>query len=83
MWMLKKNKVRVKVYNTGENIDEEDLVRVWNRFYKVDESRNRADGGTGIGLSFVKAIMTNYKNEYGVVNKENGVEFYFDLNLKI
>lgn len=80
---VEKNKVRVKVYNTGENIDEEDLVRVWNRFYKVDESRNRADGGTGIGLSFVKAIMTNYKNEYGVVNKENGVEFYFDLNLKI
>ena len=80
---VEKNKVIVKVYNTGENIDEEDLVRVWNRFYKVDESRNRADGGTGIGLSFVKAIMTNYKNEYGVVNKENGVEFYFDLNLKI
>ena len=52
-------------------------------FYKVDESRNRADGGTGIGLSFVKAIMTNYKNEYGVINKDNGVEFYFELDLKI
>ena len=44
---------------------------------------NRDDGGTGIGLSFVKAIMNNYKNEYGVVNKENGVEFYFDLDLEI
>ncbi len=80
---IEKNKVRVKVFNTGINIKEEDLARIWNRFYKVDESRNRADGGTGIGLSFVKAIMTNYKNDYGVINKENGVEFYFDLDLKI
>ena len=80
---IEKNKVRVKVFNTGDNIKEEDLNRIWNRFYKADESRNRADGGTGIGLSFVKAIMNNYKNDYGVVNKENGVEFYFDLDLKI
>ena len=80
---VEKNKVRIKVFNTGINIKEEDLTRIWNRFYKVDESRNRADGGTGIGLSFVKAIMSNYKNAYGVVNKDNGVEFYFDLDLKI
>ena len=80
---VEKNKVKVKVFNTGINIKEEDLTRIWNRFYKVDESRNRADGGTGIGLSFVKAIMTNYKNEYGVVNKDDGVEFYFELDLKI
>ena len=74
---VEKNKVRIKVFNTGVNIKEEDLTRIWNRFYKVDESRNRADGGTGIGLSFVKAIMSNYKNDYGVINKDNGVEFYF------
>ena len=79
---IEKGKVRVKVFNTGKNIKEEDLARIWNRFYKVDESRNRQDGGTGIGLSFVKAIMTNYKNDYGVINKENGVEFYFELGLK-
>ena len=80
---IEKNKVRIKVFNTGINIKEEDLTRIWNRFYKVDESRNRADGGTGIGLSFVKAIMSNYKNDYGVINKEDGVEFYFELDLKI
>ena len=80
---IEKGKVIVKVFNTGKNIKEEDLARIWNRFYKVDESRNRQDGGTGIGLSFVKAIMTNYKNDYGVINKENGVEFYFELGLKI
>ena len=78
---IEKNKVRVKIFNTGENIAEEHINRIWNRFYKVDESRNRKDGGTGIGLSFVKAIMNNYGNRYGVTNKEDGVEFYFDLDL--
>ena len=76
------NKVRISVFNTGKNIREEDLNRIWNRFYKVDESRNRDDGGTGIGLSFVKAVMSNYGNNYGVINKDDGVEFYFDLDLK-
>ena len=78
-----KNKVRVKVFNTGKQIPEEHLNRIWNRFYKMDESRNRKDGGTGIGLAFVKAIMNNYGNRYGVVNREDGVEFYFELELKI
>lgn len=78
---IEKNKVRVKIFNTGENIAEEHINRIWNRFYKVDESRNRTDGGTGIGLSFVKAIMNNYGNRYGVTNKDDGVEFYFDLDL--
>ncbi len=80
---VEKNTVRISVFNTGDNIEEENLNRIWNRFYKADESRNREDGGTGIGLSLVKAIMNNYKKDYGVVNKENGVEFYFDLDLVI
>ena len=75
------NKVCVKVFNTGEHIKEEDLDRIWNRFYKVDESRNRSAGGTGIGLAFVKAIMNNYDNKYGVNNVDAGVEFYFELDL--
>ena len=80
---IEKNKVRVKVFNTGENISEEHITKIWNRFYKVDESRNRDSGGTGIGLSFVKAIMGNYGNVYGVINKENGVEFYLELDLNL
>lgn len=76
------NKVRINVFNSGEIIKEEDLNRIWNRFYKIDESRNRDNGGTGIGLAFVKAIMNNYKNKYGVNNLEDGVEFYFELDLK-
>lgn len=75
------NKVRVKVYNTGEQISEEDLTRIWKRFYKIDSSRNREKGGSGIGLSLVKAIMNNYQNDFGAYNKDNGVEFFFELDL--
>ena len=73
-------KARISVFNTGNNISEEHIDRIWNRFYKVDESRDRSKGGTGIGLSLVKAIMSKYDNKYGVQNVENGVEFYFELN---
>ena len=77
--LTESNVIRIKVFNTGENISEENLERIWKRFYKVDESRNRSQGGTGIGLAFVKAIMTNYNMKYGVINCEKGIEFYFEL----
>lgn len=76
----KQDKIRISIFNTGERIPEYDLNKIWQRFYKVDSSRNREDGGSGIGLALVKAIMNNYENEYGVKNKQNGVEFYFELN---
>ena len=72
-------KLRITVFNTGKNIDQENINRIWTRFYKVDESRNRSKGGTGIGLALVKAIMTKYKSQYGVINKKDGVEFYFEI----
>ena len=72
-------KLRVTVFNTGKNISEENLNRIWNRFYKVDTSRNRSNGGTGIGLALVKAIMNRYNSKYGVSNKKDGVEFYFEI----
>ena len=78
---MKNNRIRLYVYNTGEKIPEENINRIWERFYKVDSSRNRESGGTGIGLALVKAIMNNYKNEYGVKNLKDGVEFYCDINL--
>ena len=80
---LQEQKARVTVFNTGSQIAEEELDRIWGRFYKVDSSRNREDGGSGIGLSLVKAIQNNYKNAYGVENKPNGVEFYFEVKLAV
>ena len=72
-------KYRVSIFNTGKNISEENLPRIWNRFYKIDESRDRSKGGHGIGLSLVKAIMNKYNSSYGVKNKQDGVEFFFEI----
>lgn len=75
--------VRVAVFNTGANIPEEDIDKVWIKFYKVDKARTREYGGSGIGLSIVKAIMTSLNRECGVMNRETGVEFWFELDAKI
>lgn len=73
-------KVRISVFNTGENIPEDELDKVWIKFYKVDKARTREYGGSGVGLSIVKAIMNAHNRECGVVNKEDGVQFWFELD---
>ncbi|MCI5492954.1 MAG: HAMP domain-containing histidine kinase [Lachnospiraceae bacterium] len=72
--------VRVSVFNTGKPIPEEDLANVWIKFYKVDKARTREYGGSGIGLSIVKAIMDSFHRECGVENHADGVEFWFELD---
>jgi len=74
------NTVKVTVGNTGARIPEEDLPNIWTKFYKVDKARTREYGGSGIGLSIVKAIMDSHHREYGVENVEDGVEFWFTLD---
>lgn len=71
--------VRVSVFNTGKQIPEEDIDKIWIKFYKVDKARTRAYGGSGIGLSIVKAIMDSLNQSCGAKNYENGVEFWFTL----
>ena len=61
---------------------EADLPNLWNKFYKVDKARTREYGGSGIGLSIVKAILEGMNQEYGVQNFDNGVEFWFTLDRK-
>lgn len=78
----KETTVRVKVYNDGTPIPKEALERIWDKFYKVDKARTREYGGSGIGLSIVKAIMNTLNQDFGVENKEQGVEFWFELDTK-
>ncbi len=73
------SKVVVRVYNTGQPIPKEDIPNLWTKFYKVDKARTRAYGGSGIGLSIVKAIMDAHHQQCGVENKDGGVEFWFTL----
>lgn len=75
--------VRVAVKNTGKPIPEEDLPNIWTKFYKVDKARTRAYGGSGIGLSIVKAVMDSHHKECGVKNVKDGVEFWFTLDSTI
>lgn len=74
--------VRVNVFNTGNPIPDEALDRLWVKFYKVDKARTREYGGSGIGLSIVKAIMESLHQQYGVKNYDNGVTFWFELDGK-
>ena len=76
------NSLRVNVFNSGKNIPENELDKVWDKFYKVDKARTREYGGSGIGLSIVKAIMNSLNQEFGVKNYSNGVEFWFELDTK-
>ncbi|GAB5610863.1 HAMP domain-containing sensor histidine kinase [Allocoprococcus similis] len=73
---------KITVFNTGTPIPEEDLPHIWEKFYKVDKARTREYGGNGIGLSIVKAIMDSFGKGYGAINHTNGVEFWFELDMK-
>ena len=72
--------VRITVFNTGRHIPEEDLGKLWTKFYKVDKARTREYGGSGIGLSIVKAIMDSHNKSCGVENVKGGVEFWFTVD---
>lgn len=74
-----KNLVEVHVRNTGNPIPKEDLSHVFEKFYKVDKAHTRAYGGSGLGLSIVKAIMDSHHQECGVKNTLTGVDFWFTL----
>ena len=75
------DKIRIIIFNEGQNVPPDDLEKIWLSFYKVDKARTRAYGGTGIGLAVVKAVMEAHDNNYGVSNRDNGVEFWFDIDL--
>jgi len=74
------NDIRVCVYNQGENIPNEDIDKIFVKFYKVDKARTREYGGNGIGLSIVAASMKAHGKKYGAFNVLDGVVFYFDLD---
>lgn len=78
---IENGRVITRVFNNGKPIPEEELDKVWIKFYKIDKARTRAYGGSGIGLSIVKAIMDAHKEQCYVRNEGDGVAFYFTLAL--
>ncbi|MDN5304923.1 MAG: two-component system, OmpR family, sensor histidine kinase VanS [Fusobacteriaceae bacterium] len=73
------NEVKISIFNEGKNIPEESLEYIWRPFYRADDLEERKYGGTGLGLAITSGILKNHNSDFGVINKENGVEFYFTL----
>ncbi|MCQ6285900.1 cell wall metabolism sensor histidine kinase WalK [Bacillus cereus] len=77
-----KDRIKVCIENKGTHIEEEQLDKIWDRFYRVDTARQRSQGGTGLGLAISKNILELHDTEYGAGNTEDGVLFYFYLPKK-
>ncbi|MGH0594876.1 ATP-binding protein [Bacillus pretiosus] len=77
-----KDRIKVCIENKGTHIEDEQLDKIWDRFYRVDTARQRSQGGTGLGLAISKNILELHDAEYGVKNTEEGVLFYFYLPKK-
>lgn len=73
---------RISVFNTGRQIPGSDIENIWQSFYRADKSHSRAEGRFGLGLSIVAKLQDLHGQRYGVMNRENGVEFWFDIEKK-
>lgn len=68
---------RLTVFNEGEGLPEDELPKIWEKFYRTDRARTREAGGTGIGLSLVRAIADTLHGGYGAENVPGGIAFWF------
>lgn len=69
----------VRIANTGSEIPAEDLPRVWERFFRVERSRDRASGGAGIGLAIVKRLIEEAGGHVGATSDAGRTTFWFSL----
>jgi signal transduction histidine kinase len=69
----------VSVSNTGDGIPPDDLERVFERFYRVEKSRDRARGGAGIGLAIVKQLVEAGGGRVGAESRDGTTRFWFSL----
>ncbi len=77
-----RDKVRVEVVDTGRGIAEDHLDRIFERFYRIDAARSRAQGGTGLGLAIVKQILQAHGEAIHVESTAGrGTRFWFELPL--
>lgn len=67
------------VENFGEHIAEDELEKIWDKFYCVGKSTAHFTGGTGLGLSIARKILMLHNADFGAKNTENGVMFWFSL----
>lgn len=75
----KEDTVRLSVLNTGSHIEEDEMPKIWQSFYRGDASHKRESDRFGLGLSIVSAIIKRHGSQCGVYNTDDGVCFWFDL----
>ena len=68
-----------RIENSGTHIPEEALPKIFEAFYRVDQSRNRKTGGSGLGLYIVQKILQQHDSCCSVCNTKTGVQFSFEL----
>lgn len=76
----KENKIEISVFNTGNNIPEKEMNKIWDVCYKADKARARKYGGHGIGLSLVRLIAELHGGIARVENVEGGVKFSLEIS---
>lgn len=76
-----KENLKVSIYNSGENIEDEYLDGIWDSFMRINKSRTYSDNRVGLGLSIIREIINLHDGKCGVLNKKDGVEFWFELKL--
>lgn len=69
----------LSVLNTGVHLDEAEIPRLFEAFYRIDKSRSRQTGGSGLGLYIVKKVLDVHQATYTLSNQSNGVEFVVHL----
>ena len=75
-----KSTYTVEVIDHGKGIKNEELDKIWDKYYKIDKTHQRNQVGTGIGLSIVKEILKNHNFNYGVKSElKKGTTFYFEI----
>ena len=75
----KGSKVYVSVFNNGPLLKDEELARIWDRFYKSDKARTNKDS-TGLGLPIVRLILAQHGEDIWVNNEQDGVRFTFTIS---
>ncbi|MFS1514477.1 sensor histidine kinase [Chengkuizengella sp. SCS-71B] len=76
-------RIKIQISDEGEGISEKDLSRIWDRLYRVDQSRSRITGGSGLGLTIAKEIIERHGGEVGVESEiEKGTTFTIYLKIE-
>jgi two-component system sensor histidine kinase VanS len=77
----KQGQIKMQIMNTGVNIKEEDIQQIFKPFYRIEKSRNRNTGGSGLGLYIVKQILETLDIKYSIKNMEHSVQFCMNIPL--